>query len=396
MTKRKFRDQVWGVVKDIGYKASGEAARYGAKRLIGSIPAKKRKVRIRIQKKPYPRRHSRMRPSSKISTSDVHSGTAKNAVKIVLHKLPSRVKTIGRWTYQQMHSGSLFVAAGYQGAYTMFTVGSLAQVLNSNGTGFSRYQNYKALREMNPYQPTLAIPGISAAPNKTLTGAPKDDRFCILGHTFDLEFSNFENAAAYLDIYILKAKQVCVDYPEGLWNLGLGDEALDQSVVAALVPGTSNPTIGVPTYNFAGQKPTDVKVFKEFWHICDKRSIDLAGGSNERLTFYIKNQNVVKIEEYLKWDPGTNSFAPRTTLACLAVWRGQIIDDITFPLVPLPTYAAVKIGWVGQITTNLCGVRNNTGRLNIHTLVNAIPQGTLLANQQFTSVTDAVVSVAAA
>jgi len=372
---------------------------------IGSTPPKTPARKRKSPNPHYPVRKKQKQRADTDPSHESHSGIESLSNSLVLRPKPNKgLKTMGRWTYTQNHEdlytgatqGTLSTAgAGYQQNHAIVAINTCQQMYTSSGSGYAFDQNYTALAEMNPY---AKISG-SALFNPA-TAVIKNDRFVILSNKITLELANFTNIPAKIDIYICTPKKLTNQSPMYHWEQGYIDEGLGNAQIAiptsaAIEPA---PTIGTGGPAYPGSRPTESKLFKEYWKILKVNHLDVAASSQATVNYSFKTNKLVKqdvIDEY--WNPtGTggvpgrsNNYVPNTTVYAFMVKRGALVVDTTpAPGRKITTYGTIQIGWICKTQTKMCAVKGNAGRLSTQVQVDTIPINTTLANQKFMDTQD--------
>lgn len=355
---------------------------------IGSTPPK---TPNRKRKRPPAKPKADTDPSN-----ETHSGLESYSASLVLRpRLNKGLKTIGRWTYTQnlenIYTGSTqgtssADGAGFQQNHPILAINTAQQMYTSSGSGYTFDQNYSAFAEMNPYK---NITG-SALFNAT-TATIKNDRFVILSNQITLELANFANTGSKVDIYFVTPKKLTNVSPMYHWEQGYIDQGLGNSLISLPVTAVAEPApvTGTAIVNYPGAKPSESKLFKEFWTTLKVHHLDMAAAAQATLNVHVKTNKLVKqdvIDEY--WNPSgsggqparSNNFIPNTTVYVFMVKRGALAVDNTPTTRDLTTYAPSQIGWICKTTTKMCAVKGNADRISTQVQVDTIPINTSYAN----------------
>jgi len=373
---------------------------------VGSTPPKTPRKRKGDGQKPSKKKQrTDMDPSN-----ETHSGIESVSSSMVLRpKLNHGLKTIGRWSYTQniedLYTGASqgiisTGGAGYQQVHSVVAVNTAKQMYTSNGPVYSFDENYTALSEMNPYKKITGSAIFNGA-----TAVIQNDRFVILSNQITIELANFCNIPGKIDIYCVTPKKLTNQPPQYHWEqgyidagLGLNQIALPTSVAIEPVP-----VQGTNGLSYPGSKPTESKLFKEYWKVLEVKHLDMAASAQETINFHVKTNKLVKqdvIDEY--WNPSgtsagtpgtiparSNNYIPNTTVFIMLVKRGALVVDVTpNPGRDITTYGTLQIGWICKTLTKMCAVKGNADRLSTNQQVSTIPINTTLANQKFMDIQD--------
>jgi len=328
-------------------------------------------------------------------SNETHSGIESTSTSVVLRsKLTPGVKSYGRWTYSQNHEAlwtgpntgiGATTGAGYQQNHSIIVVNSVSQMYTSIGSGYGIDQNYTAFGEMNPYAKTTGS-GLYPIVNQI-----KNDRFVILTNQITLELANFTNLPGKVDVYIVTPKKLTEKTPQEHWEQGYIDQGLGNTQIAfpssaAVEPA---PVTGTGSANYPGAKPSDSKLFKEFWKVLDVKHLDLASCAQETINIHVKTNKVVKQDVVQQYFNESVRYIPNTTVFVFMVKRGALVVDTTpTPLRDITTYGILQVGWIAKATTKMCAVSGNADRLSTQVQVDTIPINALPANLRFMDIQD--------
>jgi len=338
-------------------------------------------------------------------SNETHSGLESYSSTLVLRsKLNKGLKTIGRWTYTQnlenIYTGSTqgtasSDGAGYQQNHPILAINTAQQMYTSSGAGYTFDQNHVAFSEMNPYKNVTGSTQFSPTLSQI-----KNDRFCILSNQITLEVANFANHGTKVDIYFVTPKKLTNVSPMYHWEQGYIDQGLGNTLISLPVTNAIEPApvIGTAIVNYPGAKPSESKLFKEFWTTLKVHHLDLAAAAQATLHMHVKTNKLVKqdvIDEY--WNPAgsggqparSNNFIPNTTVYVFMVKRGALaIDTTPTPGRKIVTYSPSQVGWICKTVTKMCAVKGNADRLSTQVQVDTIPINTPYANIKLMNIQD--------
>lgn len=321
----------------------------------------------------------------KNAPADSHSGVGLDTIRVgnwKPAKLLKRQFTKGAWKYQQDYRAMLNGQSGAQTCTNIVYPMSLSKLLVSTGSSYGIIDNDVALEQLNPYLNTV---GSTYLP-QTL---PLNDRFIVKNCTLELEMTSLSAVGCYLDVYVVQCKKACKQDPLYMWNQGLGIQSEGQSVFVNPPIGVGPFAPGYPTKDIPHAKPGESKLFSQYYRILKVRSFQFTGNSSMRFNIDIGINKVIKMETVRQYVTDGITHQPGS-FAIFTVQRGSVVEDTTpsGPYNGLPTYGTTKIGYVLQERYNMCGVMGNTGRLNVSTVVDTLPNGQTLANQSLLNEVD--------
>lgn len=320
-----------------------------------------------------------------------HSGLGRATIKVgsrVKAKLLKRQKTVGRWKYTQTDAYNLVGFPGGQTATSLVSPLTVAKLLTSTGAAYNADQNRVALEQLNPY---LANTG--SAYLATVI-SPLTDRFIVIDYTLEVELTNFSGVGCYMDLYLCQAKKASNVNAIAQWSQGLLNNSGGQVVQTFPVAGSTASNVGSENIFMPGARPTEAKLFKDFWNVRAVKSLEFTGNSTERVHFDVGVNKVIKMQDVRAYGTSGMVFMPGVTWNLFAVARGALVVDNTVPLTQLITYGSTRVGCVVVEKYNMCGVMGNSSRIDITTATTNIPSGQTLSNQVFLNEVDAGSTVA--
>lgn len=315
-----------------------------------------------------------------------HSGINASNIKVGKRKLKllKNQTTVGRWRYQQTYKGVIASAAGTQSLILPVSTLTVDKVLTSTGAAYTSTQSFTALTNLNPY---LSAP---VGPYLPAVATPFTDRFIVLNTALEFEFTSFSAVGAIVDVYVLTAKKTTNGSPVAFWNQGLLQQAEGQA--AATIPNTPSVTgtVGYPSSAFVHCKPTESRLFKDFWHIDTVKTLYFTGNSTEKINIDFNVNKVIKRVDWLQYQAQSDLYIAGITQSIMLVARGAVVLDETPSITggEQPTYGSCKIGYIVQEKYTMCGVKGNTGRLDVSTIYDNVPSSATLANQKVLLETD--------
>lgn len=347
-----------------------------------ALPTIRRRLfkRSGIKRNRYRGRMKKQKPASG------HSVISSNFSKIFRSKAKLKIKrTMGIWRHMQTHIALVTTTAGNQAVADLLFVNTVPQNITSTGTSYGIFQAATAYEQLNP--------------NLTNTGSgylgssvtPPEDRWVVLDHNINIEWTNFSPVAAHVDVYVMKCLKPTNQSAYTLWSTGYAAMAFGTPQVTLPPAGTTVGTVGYDAVNVVGARPTDTRLFKDFWKIVQCKSFDLAGNESFNDVIHIV-QNQVKKREDLTQLSANGSVYHSGSFEVFYIVRGQVVLDTTVALSPKPTFGSIKIGYVAQVKTNLQGVKDAVNRLNTNNVVVNYPNAASLANQSLINEVDAQVN----
>lgn len=317
------------------YKTKGNATVGGNK--IGS--GKK------TVKKTFPKRKPKMAPKTKTKGSvvkicpDVESSSIAtggiDSETIIVNK-PSKLQYVKACTkYQQDHKIILNGPAGIQTVTDLCAINTVQGIVNSQGVGYAWYQANRSFVDLDPSE---KITGSAYIP----AGVILNKQYQINFNKINIEVSN-SGTGCILDIYLVKCKVNTIRAPSQAWDKGLINEASGLAASTIVAPAGVNATaVGYPSILDVGQKPTENKFFKKFYHVEAVKSMKLNAGSTEIVNFVINHKQRIKQDEIKQFFDEGDLFC-KHTYSVLLVQRGIVGQDITNPVAVVPTYMPTQL-----------------------------------------------------
>jgi len=308
-----------------------------------------------------------------------HSSFNKNSLYIKRGNLAlgKKQSTLGKWRYEQTHSGIITSTAGNQTATDICSLNTCYQMITSTGAAYNDQQNYTAIKDLNPYQATTGSAYVVGGV------VPLEDRFVVNDNHVSIEFTNFSGMGAVIDIYVCTPKIPQADRPKEVWAAGYANEALGHAIMTAPVAGFSGTeVVGYGARTLVGATPQSVPYFNKLWKVAAHRQVTIAGAATHVQHIHVAMQKVIKVDVNRAHQTAGDGFIPNQTYHIFTVARGQIVEDHTGGA-HLPTFGSVRVGYIAQSRTKACAVKGNSARLNNQAIAYNIPVGTTLANQVF-------------
>lgn len=349
-------------------------------------------------KKAYKKKETKTKSVKKYrgigNSSDSHSGIQRNTIRVGNKslKMLKGQTTCGRWVYAQTYKSILTSGAGLQGVTTLVSPVTASKCLLTSGNTYSVEQNDVALEQLNPY---LTNTGSAYLPTVV---TPLTDRFIIKSVALELELTSFSAVGTRMDIYICVAKKAGGLQPIVAWNAGLAQQNQGQPIEVAPGAGTvGGGVIGYPTNTVPHVKPNEARAFRDFWKVLAVKTVEFTGNSTEILNIDIDVNRVVKmVDVRTYYNSGINNM-PNMTYSVFAVQRGAVVADITSGVggSETVTYGSTKVGMCLIERYTMCGVKGNSGRLDVSANYTNIGTGTAFANQTLLNEVDVQTTVTA-
>jgi len=366
-------------------RSSNPATKRSKSRRFGSTRSSKTIPGVRTSSK-------FLQSARKFRVDEQHSAIGGQRLTLVVHPKPLRGKSLGTMHYTQQFRGlignSQFLydatgpqIAGLQAVTTdVFMVNTISQFLASTGNGYESGQAFYELFSMNPNQNTTG--GVLFPP----VTDPANDRIAIKNVNIDMQLTNFTSAAVTVDLYFLQAKVHTTETPTEVWRSLLVREQMGTSDIGIPVAstGTRNDDAGAMIPEYFGASPEQVPAWSKFFKIMKKRVIQLAGGATQKVGVTVVVNHVFAKEEISELNIDAVEIMAKETVICMAIARGQVINDktVTADLVTsFPTTAPVEVGLVGTMRWNLCGVKDSANRFTINQAAQNITAPTLGGTQ---------------
>lgn len=393
----KRKRAVAGAVAAYGMFKRSFGAKRAAPKHVAKRPRLAKRTRVGVRLK---RRGGGSRTATTLKQADpagqAHSAISTKTIRVGKWKKCS-ADTIGKWQYQQTYRYNLTSSAGQQGVSTVLVPLHLQKILNSTGAGYNSYQSYTALELLNPYLSPTQLAGFNNYGNVQI---PQNDRFVCESVCIQMELSNFSIVSAYVDIYVLQCRKSTADDATTIWSRGLllqalGQPAMSQPVAVTVAPqGTG--VEGYPIPSAVHVKPTDGKLFAQFYKTHKVKSLMMMGGASETVNIDIGVNKVIDVTTLKQLGSQNTQYIAGLTWQIMIVQRGTLVEDTGVTSAQqFPTYGTTKIGCILQEKYKLCGVKGNTTRLNTSTEYSNIPYGQASGNQSLINVIDQVEAVSA-
>lgn len=344
--------------------------------LMNRISAKakaafKRKDAIRARKR---------RPRAE-KMEDIHSGVSRTHITCVLNPKPVKGAKGGNMVYSQSHQFRTISSAGIQNSNDLSTIGGSSQWTVSTGTGYVSNQSFLQYFDINPNEKTSG---------SGLYGfvQPLDDRLALTHSEIELQVGNLSNLAAFADIYFLKCKKDSAKGPTDCWTYGYAADAIGIAAPVVLtVAGATTGQGGYGRFDIVGAKPTDVKMFNEYWKIVKVRALNLAGGACEKINVKVVH-NYLGVRERLTQAAASTQVWVKGCFVAMVVQHGATVMDKTGaganPIVPGET----ELGFNFFQKHHFKAVFGNAARLSNKYMVTNTAFGAVRANQIFDDITD--------
>lgn len=292
-------------------------------------------------------------------------------------------KSTGRFVLQQITQTNNKAVAGKQGVSVICAVLRPQHFTTAGGVGYGPLETQVSLMDLNPNQKTSGSAIIT-------TGVqPLNDKIIIKTVKWEISLRNFATNDLVLDVYVLMCKKVMDQYPDQIWNEGLVNNALGQTVATFPTAASTTPVIGYPTNAFVGQRPWETKLFNQHYKICRKKRISLASFAQENIKSTI---TVNKIYDRAVQQDRTDSGVVMQpgTMCIMVVAVGGVVNESTANLV---TYGSTDYGVVINQTVVACQPMGNSGRLDYSSVSQRIPSSVTLANQEIINEADTAAAV---
>lgn len=328
----------------------------------------------------YTRTKSKTRP--RFTQDDEHSGLGSTGARIVLHK-PLKIKGLGRWKFSQNYAGYISGNAGNQAVTVVMGSCMRNQFLTDTATP-NALNIRRNLFDLNAER---AITGSGIIPAQA---SPATDRIAVYHVRSNMMFTNLENVATTLVLYVLTPKRDTQNYADAAWADALGSESLTVAsrtrVGGGLYGGT---TAGGAFTTDLYQKPSDLRTFKDQYRILKTLRIKMSGASTEEVNLSIVVNKLVKRDNLN--EISTDSLKG-LSVEVLAVAYSQPVHDTG--AANAMTTGSVRIGFVGT-TTYTCGLTAAAAaaRLDVMLTNQQIADAVALPAQQVMNVDDIIAPV---
>lgn len=303
--------------------------------------------------------------------------------KIVLAK-PHKGKTLGYWKLGNTWTGSVACNGGRQNWYTMLTINTISQCINSTGINANQYQSECSYFDGNPNEiqtGSALFGGVQRA---------KDDQAILKRASVKMIMTNANITAVHLDIYVFVCKKICSVDPGTLWDQGYIDQAGNQAtgVLPNISAGIAQ-VAGYPSNQALFQKPTDSKSLKEYFKIVHKKSLKFQANDTYEWFLDIKFEKLLKKEKIqnaalinLGNTGGTAVYVPGS-IVIMGMCRGAMVIRDTFPgSTSAWSTPLAEVGYISRTDVTLHGVPNSQSRASIVRLNQTIDSGAPVANQK--------------
>lgn len=347
--------------------------RFPKRRKTTNRPVHKRQTRI-IQmgrKKSFSDFRS-IKPDISHTTTD---GTRSVKFTVILkNKMPKHDS--GNWNYSQTHSFLSTGPSGTQAVSDAFSVGNIDQFIASTGAGYSTFQNFTAIQQLNPYLTNTG--SVYLTPQTT----PLTDRFLVKNITMKTTFASYADIDQTGWIYYLTPRVHCTSTPLTAWTntggqLSAGRAAMTFPPAGSTV-GTSGSTL--PTYPY--ETPIRSSTFHKLWKILKVVKVQLASGSHQIINATFRINKIFK-NDHTATDLAEGSrYMPGLTIFVMPVWLGQVVLDRTVAGTPIPTWGITRVGCITVNEYTCSSVSGNAGRLSLAIETSNIPTNAAVANLQ--------------
>lgn len=321
--------------------------------------------------------------------SNLHSGVATNVIRVRSGFKKNRAKTLGRWVYHSVRQGYLASVAGRQFTDDIQHLGTPAQLTSPTNASLTPFSNDIGLSELNP--------NFNNTGSDLLTiKSPPNDKFIWSGCQMEMEMTNFSSVAAFVDLYLVRARKNLIQSPFNAWNTGYINAAYGQSANVQPAAGSVTGVTGGYEGNFmVGTKPTDSKIFQESYKVMAIKHLELSGGSTEKVVFDIFADKLIQRDIQTAYIANSTPFIANQTYSLMAVIRGSLVNDVTTGtgIAEFVTYGETKVGYVLNIHWFAKGVKNAAARLDTGRAYVQIPFGALKTNQTHILSTDASAAI---
>lgn len=292
-------------------------------------------------------------------------------------------KSTGRFVLHQITQTNNKAVAGKQGVSIVAATLRPTNFTTAQGAGYGPLDTQVALFDLNPNQKTSGSAIIT-------TGVqPLNDKIIIKEIKWEISLRNFATNDLVLDVYILMCKKVMDEYPDQIWNEGLVNNALGQTVATFPTAASTTPVIGYPTNAFVGQKPWQTKLFNQHYKICRKKRISLASYAQEDIKSTITVNKMFDRAVQQDRTDKSDDLQPGSMLV-MVVAVGGVVNEATANLV---TYGSTDYGCIVNQTIVACQPLGQSGRLDYSSVSQRIPTALTLANQEIIKEDDTAATV---
>jgi hypothetical protein len=302
----------------------------------------------------------------KIQADDLPQGVSKSKVRVNFGRKAKM--SVGTWEYNISYAGTMNSTAGQQGVNTPLAAATTQNMIVSSGATYSFFQSYTALQQLNPYLTNTGSVLLGTAVT------PATDSFVLKNYNVNLELSNFSNVGVVMDVYCLTLKKNTNADPSALWTLGYAGNQFGTSAISLPAPGTTTGAAGFPTIVTVGARPTESKVFKEFYKIEAHRNIHLQNSSSHIMDISVDCHKIIKCDEMLKLNSQVTVYVPKLTVIIMVVQRGLLVEDTTFAAHKV-TYGPTSVAYIANVKYNAHAVKNPAGRLDVNYAATQVPAG---------------------
>lgn len=302
-------------------------------------------------------------------------GTRSVKFTVVLkNKMPKHDS--GNWNYSQTHSFLSTGPSGTQAVSDAFCVGNIDQFVASTGAGYTVFQNFTAIQQLNPY---LTNTGSVYLTPQTI---PLTDRFLVKNITMKTTFASYADIDQTGWIYYLTPRVHCTSTPLTAWTntggqLSAGRAAMTFPPAGSTV-GTSGSTL--PTYPY--ETPIRSSTFHKLWKILKVVKVQLASGSHQIINATFRVNKIYKHDHSATDLTEGSRYMPGMTIFVMPVWLGQVVLDRTVAITPIPTWGITRVGCITVNEYTCSSVSGNAGRLSLAIETTNIPTNATAANLQ--------------
>lgn len=370
----------YNLAKNVAKLAAGVKMFSGKGQPKGGI----KKGSRRMLKRKYRRKFRRKRRGrARITANDVHSGISTDTIYCRLNK-PLKGKTESRFKYLQIYSGYLTDYAGTQGVGQVFSIATRQAFLNGTGGAPNIYQTKNALYDMNPMRLVTGNSVIGSA-------APVDERLALYNVRVTSQFTNMENVAVTMKLFVCTPKVHTGVYPSQAWQDSNASEAYGITVPSRAAGGAYGANAGQVDQKWVGTTPWDTKLFHRMWKVLKVHKLQLAGGATEEVNFHFAINKIVR-KEYL--NELAVDFLKGQNITVMACWYGQPVHDVTQGGVSLNvTTATTNIAHYTTVKYNLGALKSISAPPSSFNGNNPTAWSTDVTKQQFANIVDAVATV---
>lgn len=322
----------------------------------------------------------------KMEADDLHSGLSEKHIVIRLNKRLKH-KCLGKWKYAQNWAAQYTATAGNQLVTMIAGFCQRNQVLVS-----SPAPNVLQLREnLFDLNPAIKLPGSTLIP---VNNTPATDRIAIFRVRHNILLTNFESVSTVVYLYFITPKRDVVAYADQVWTQGLSSAGGEGLLVAARTRAAagvySGTTVGACAPTDVFQKPSDCRIFNDYYRILKVKKIKLAAAATEEIVSTVHINKIVN--RAALQDNGIDNVRGMT-VQILAVAYSQVVDDQTAGPSPSPTTGPINLGMVST-STYFCGMTAaSMNRVDDFFTQQQMAENVLPANAKTINILDAIQGV---